>query len=353
LKILHTEASTGWGGQEIRILEEASRMREMGHEVEILCDPSALMCERAQRFGFTPLTTPMNKKKLSYLPSFFRTVSRIQPDIVNTHSSTDAWMAAIWNEMRGRKATLIRTRHVSAPVKNHLSNRWLYARAHRAVATTGHWITNHLRSQFNLSADQVRTIPTGVDCSRFVPSSKQECDQFVIGITATLRSWKGHSYLIDALAELPNHVVLKIVGDGPQSANLAEQIASKGLESRIELLGFIDDPAYIFDSFDAFCLPSYANEGVPQALLQASACGLPIITTAIGGIPDLISHDYNGLVVREKSSDEIASAIRLMLSDESLRKRLGTAARDHVVQHHSMEAMCAAMLDIYEYARTS
>ena len=327
-------------------------MREAGHEVQIACDPTALLCERAKAYGFEVIQIPLSKKKFGYIPPAASVLNEFQPDIVNTHSSNDAWIFALASMLARTKPTLVRTRHVSAEVESHLLNRWLYGKAHKATATTGSLITQHLISRLRLDPSTVQTIPTGVDCDRFAPASTKQAQFFTVGIVATLRSWKGHSYLIDALPELPDHVELLVVGDGPQMESLREQVALGGLESRVSFTGHVDDPAPYFTQMDAFCLPSYANEGVPQALLQASACALPIITTDAGGIPDLIEHENNGLVVAKKSHRALAEGIERLLSAPTLARQLGHTAREVVLKKHSMAQMTEKMHALYQLAQS-
>lgn len=109
----------------------------------------------------------------------------------------------------------------------------------------------------------------------------------IFGIVATLRSWKGHADLIDAFAGLSDRTAhLVIVGDGPQEKKIRPQVAALGIENRVTLAGRRADVVPWLQALDVFVLPSYANEGVPQAILQALAVGLPIVSCPIGGIPE-------------------------------------------------------------------
>ncbi|WP_420550148.1 glycosyltransferase family 4 protein [Litorivicinus lipolyticus] len=352
MKILHTEASVGWGGQEIRILLEADQMRRRGHDVSIACDPTSLLASRCQQFDFEPLLVPMRKKSFRYLPGVRRMIRDLQPDLVNTHSSNDAWLVGLAGALTTNRPVIIRTRHVSAPVRPNLATRWLYTRAHDGIATTGKIITNHLRETFGLTADRVVTVPTGVDTAHFAPRtvSNVESDGFVVGIAATLRSWKGHSYLLQALALLESDVRLLIVGDGPQEGALKALAVELGIAERVEFTGYQTDVRPYLAQMDVFCLPSYANEGVPQALLQASAVELPIVTTTAGGIPDLITDGYNGLVVESKSAQQLAAAIVALRADSGLAGRLGSQARQRVIEAHSLGKMADDMEALYRHA---
>jgi glycosyltransferase involved in cell wall biosynthesis len=179
-------------------------------------------------------------------------------------------------------------------------------------------------------------------------------DAILIGIVATLRSWKGHADLIDAFAQLalPN-LRLVIVGDGPQRQNLETRIAEAGLGDRARLVGHHDDVLPWLSAFDMFALPSYANEGVPQALIQAMSAGLPCVTTDIGAIPEIALPDRTALVVPPRDIAALATAIGKLAGDPDLRARLGGEARRHVEARFARGAMLDAMETVFREAIAS
>jgi glycosyltransferase involved in cell wall biosynthesis len=173
----------------------------------------------------------------------------------------------------------------------------------------------------------------------------------LIGIVATLRSWKGHRYLIDAFAQLQRadtHLV--IVGDGPQRAALEELIVKEKLAGRVTLAGNQNDVVPWLQAMDIFALPSYANEGVPQAILQAFACGLPVVTTAAGAIPEVARDGDTALSVAMQDAPALAAALARLLDDEPLRARLGAAALKQAHEHHSIGAMLDRMEAVFAAA---
>ena len=100
-------------------------------------------------------------------------------------------------------------------------------------------------------------------------------------------------------------------------------------------------------AFDLFVLPSYANEGVPQALLQAMLCGLPVVTTPVGSILEAAQHERTGLIVEAQQSAPLRLAIQRLLDDPDLRQRLGGAARQHVSEHFAFSSMLDKMEAIF------
>jgi glycosyltransferase involved in cell wall biosynthesis len=354
MKILHTEASCGWGGQEIRILEESRGLIGRGHEVGVACPAHARMAAEAARFGVPVATLPIEFKTVAGFRALRRHLATARPDVVNTHSSADSWLVALACATLPAPPAIVRTRHISAPVSANFANRWLYRQA-RGVATTGESLRRHLLDTLGLDPARVVSVPTGIDTKRFAPVDRAAAKAALglapqerhVGIVATLRSWKGHLYLLDAFAQLAqppqSQLRLLIVGEGPMRAPIEERVAALGLADRVSFAGQRNDPERWLQALDVFCLPSYANEGVPQAILQAMLCGLPIVTTPVGAILEAVSDGTTALVVPPRDAGALASAIGRLLDDPALATRLGAEARRRASADFSMESMLDRM----------
>jgi glycosyltransferase involved in cell wall biosynthesis len=277
-------------------------------------------------------------------------------DVVNTHSSTDSWLFSVAAKFAGRRLPVVRTRHISAPVARDPATRWLYVHGAHQVVTCGERMRQALVVDSRLPSDHLVSIPTGIDTHRFAPGDRERvreslglpADRILIGIVATLRSWKGHEYLIEAFHQLadPNTLLL-IVGGGPQHENLQEQIAALDLTDRVIMPGNQTDVVSWLQALDIFALPSYANEGVPQALLQALACELPVVTTPVGSIEEAVMQEMTGLLVPPKDAHALAEALKVLINDESLRRRFGVTGRQHVLARFGLDHMLACMEDVF------
>ncbi len=355
LRIVHTESSLGWGGQEIRILAESQGMMRRGHQVTLVCAPQARIRAEAPNWGVPAVALPIEKKRLRGLRALKDWLRANHGDVVNTHSSTDSWLAALALRLLGRPARIVRTRHISAAVPAGPLSRWLYMRAAERVVTTGEALRRQLVERNGYDAARIESVPTGIDAGRFRPGERAAVrarfglpqDRRLVGIVATLRSWKGHADLLEALARLPAEIELVIVGDGPQRGNIENRIDALGLRGRVRMQGQQADVLPWLRALDIFALPSYANEGVPQALVQAMLVGLPCVTTDVGGIPELASHERTALVVRPRDPAALAAAIERLAGDEGLRRELGEAARKHCVEGYSYERMLDRMESVY------
>ena len=352
LSIVHTEASLGWGGQEIRILSESQGMIRRGHEVRLLCPPEARIYAEAPGYGVPAIALPIGRKRPVGVKVLYTWLKGNHCNVVVTHSSTDAWLAAFALLAMGRPIPTVRTRHISAPVPGNAPTRWLYTRATARIVTTGEALKKELVERNGYPAQRIDSVPTGIDTARFRPGDRNAAraklnlplDRKLVGIIATLRSWKGHRFLIEAL---PPEAHLAIVGDGPMRAVLEELVSQKGLRERVTFAGNQSDVVPWLQALDAFALPSYANEGVPQALIQAMLVGLPCVTTSVGGIPELAIHEQTALVVPAQDADALRAALQRLLADEPLSKKLGSAARAHAAANFSYQRMLDRMEEIY------
>jgi len=359
MKILHTEASCGWGGQEIRILDEAAGFIARGHEVHVAAPAEAPIISAAKHRKIPVHCIALDRRGLNSWRALRVLISKVRPDIIVTHSSSDSWLIAAVTLFSRPRPVVIRLRHISAPVRRGPLNRWLYGSAPARVVTTGEAIRSMLIERLGLDPAQVVSVPTGTDLSRFRPGNKAVArkklglpeNQKIVGIVATLRSWKGHRFLVSAMAEPRlSSARLIIVGDGPQEPPLRKQIDELRLADRVQLAGRHDDVLPWLQAFDVFVLPSTANEGVPQALMQALACELPVVTTSAGGISELAREGENALIVPTENPGALADAIERLLQDPVLCKRLGAAGRRAVEEKHSTEAMLEAMEDVFHEA---
>jgi glycosyltransferase involved in cell wall biosynthesis len=356
MRILHTESSCGWGGQEIRILDEVQGMSSRGHEVAIVAPRESRIYEAALGRGLRIDALPIAAKDLGALLAMRRWLKAHPVDVVNSHSSTDSWLVALACATLAHAPALVRTRHISAAIPDNFPTRWLYRSATRHIVTTGEALRMQLVRESGISPERVTSVPTGIDSAHFIPGERDAARRStglpsgrrLIGIVATLRSWKGHRYLIEALRGLPSDIGLVIVGDGPQRRNIESMIRDLGVDERVWLAGNRQDVRPWLQSFDVFALPSYANEGVPQALVQAMLCGLPCVTTAIGSIGEIARDGETAVIVRAEDAADLRRGLETVLADPGLRRQLGERARTHCAENLGVKKMLERMEAVFE-----
>jgi len=354
-RIVHTESSLDWGGQQIRILSESQGLIRRGHDVRLICPAHARIHEQAANWGVPAVALPIGKLRPAALRALIAWLRANGSDVLSTHSPTDAWLAALALAMLGRPVPMVCTRHSSAPVPRGPLSRWLYMHAAARVVTTGEALKRQLVERNGFDESRIDSVPTGIDAGRFRPGERKASrarfglpqDKTLVGIVATLCSWKGHDDLIDAVARLPEHVELVIVGDGPRREALEQRISKLGLRGRVRMQGQQADVLPWLRALDIFALPSSANEGVPQALVQAMLVELPCVTTPVGGIAELAEHERTALLVAARDPLALAAALERLAGNEGLRRELGEAARKRCVEGYSYERMLDSMEAVY------
>jgi glycosyltransferase involved in cell wall biosynthesis len=356
-RVLHTEASCGWGGQELRVLAEVRGMSARGHDVWIAAPFESRIYQEALGCGMQVAALPLRRKSVAGLLALRAFLKKHQFDVVNTHSSTDAWLTALASLAWRDAPPMVRTRHISAPIPRNALSSWIYRRAAAQVVTTGEALRQQVVTLAGVDPQRARSVPTGVDLSQFAPGDRASArealglpaEAFIVAIVATLRSWKGHQFLVDAIARIEDARLL-IVGDGPGRENLEQQVAGLDLSERVRFAGQQADVVPWMRAADVACLPSFANEGVPQALMQAMACGLPIVTTHVGAIAEIVEDGVEGLIVAPRDVESLVEALERLRRDPVLRQQLGQAGLARARQRFSMDSMLDGMEAVYERA---
>lgn len=326
MRILHTEASSGWGGQEIRILTESQVFIKHGHEVAIAADVNSEIAKRGHEYGVPVYAIHLKKKRLADLLALKNVIQKFQPDVISCHSSTDHWLSALVRLVSRCKIAIVRTRHISAPVTRNRTTRWLYNKGTNVLMTTGQSIRQQLLADHFVDEKNIFSVPTGIDTDKYIPGNLLEerkrlglpLNHYIFGIVATLRSWKGHTHLLEAFHLLNNsHASLVIVGDGPQMEHYQALAKENSQAKNIHFTGNQSNVLPYLQAIDCFVLPSYANEGVPQALLQAMAVGLPVIACPVGGIPESLSQYAHGILTEEKNPIALCEAMKHQIARET------------------------------------
>ncbi|WP_447979706.1 glycosyltransferase family 4 protein [Candidatus Nitrospira bockiana] len=360
LRILHTEPSTGLGGQEFRTLAEAAGMAARGHEVVLAVPPGSALETLARTNGvrveplrFTPLRYPQ-------LVFEFRTlIARCRIDVVNSHGSIDSWTAAIGARMAAVRPLILRTRHKSTPVRASLRNRLLYGRLADGIITTGDAVRADLMSRLGVSPERIVSIPTGVDLARYRPMPADPAvraefglasHHLVIGTVAFLRDYKGVEYFVTAAVEVRRRhpqARFLIVGDGPEKARITASIRDQGCSDTITVTGFRDDVPRLLAAMDVCVLASVGGEGVPQAVTQALAMKRAVVATDVGSVREVAIHGHTALIVPPRDSAALAREITRLIDEPALRTRLGEAGHDLITKAYSQEHMLARTEELY------
>jgi len=351
--ILHTEASRGFGGQEVRILAEARWLLDHGWGALIAARPASRLLAEATAADIPARAVGMSHAtSLRGLLSLRRLIGQICAAVIHTHSSVDSWLGTL--AARSRGLPVVRSRHVSIPIPG---RRALVYRLADRVITSGA-VVKALIEAAGVPPERVVAIPAGIDTGRFhggisgaAVRAQLPAAGALVGLVANIRGSKGHQYFLEAaprvLAERPDTRFL-IVGDGVGFEDVQRRVAGLGLGDRVVMTGFRRDVPEVMAALDVLVLPSVRSEAFPQVIPQALAVGTPVVGTTVGGIPEIIRDGETGRLVPPADAPALADAILDLLRDPARARALARRGQALVQESFTFEATMRATTAIYE-----
>ncbi len=235
----------------------------------------------------------------------------------------------------------------------------LLARATTLSLAVSAGVQRHVVTQLQLPPEKVRVLYNGVAVDRCRPRRTREemraaldlpAQVPVLAIVSRLDHWgKGHGELFQALAALhgryPVHGL--VIGGGRRQAEMAARVRELGLADRVRFVGQRRDVPDLLAAADIFVLPSH-SEGISRSLLEAMAVGLPVVASAVGGTPEVVAHEVNGLLVPAQDATALAQALERLLAQPAWATRLGEAAAATVARKFSLDRLGRELNQVYE-----
>lgn len=357
LRIALMLETDGPGGAETVLLQLAEELRRRGHDVMPVGPASGcgwLGHEFASR-GFTVRTFVLRRAlDWACVTSLTNLMRSHGTQVVHSHEFTMAVYGAVAARRAGARhvITMHGGRYYAEAWRRRAALRW--AIAHSAATTAVSAATAaDLRRTLGVADGAVRVVPNGIEMPRGARATlRRELavgdDDLLIVAIGNLYRVKGHAVLLRALVELEEQGGvpawhLAIAGRGEEERRLREMAVDAGIGSRVHLLGFRSDAPDVIAAGDLFVMPSL-SEGLPLALVEAMATGLPIVASDVGGIPEVVEGDTEAVLVPAASPPALAAAIRSLLGDPARRAALGAAAKRRAFRDFSV----ATMGDAYE-----
>lgn len=354
IRVLHTEWSNGWGGQEMRIIDEMLEVRANGVEVFLACRDKSIIKKKAIENNITVFILPF-RGNIDFLTLFAlrRIINKYSIDIINTHSGKDTWVGGLAAKMTRKK--FIRTRHLSNPIRSSHFN--FINRLADYIITTGESVKSNMIKFNQIKPFRIQSIPTGIDPSLFNPNiynykeSRKKFDftenEIVIGILAVLRQFKRHDLFLEMAKELiiryPNKKLIFIIaGDGPQKNNIKNKINYLKLNSQVRMIGHTDRVPEFLTAIDILVLSSDSKEGVPQSVMQGLFMNKSVVATSSGSTQDL--QFENGFkLVKTKDISALVNGVSFYLDGNK-----SSNVRNHMIKFYSKETMVKNILQIYK-----
>lgn len=360
--IAHVLSSFGMGGQERVALDLAKLQRAAGHRVlavSLAELPEGPMASAFEAAGVTTHTIP--KRGPSFDPSLAVRLagylSRARVDIVHTHNP----QALVYG---APAATLFRAGcvHTKHGVNPDPARRMWLRRAASAMVDAYVAVTPTLArmavERRECDPTQLHVIPNGIDTMRFLPDSEARRrvrtelsipdEAWVVGTVGRLSPEKNQALLIEAMAKLLDATRrLVLVGDGSERERLQSLARATGKPSLVHFTGARKDPEACLAAFDAFALTS-DTEGLPLGLLEAMAVGVPVVATAVGGVPDVVEPGLTGALVARGDRDGLTAELTRLATHPVAALEAARAARRMVLERHSTEHMVSTYESLYE-----
>ena len=206
----------------------------------------------------------------------------------------------------------------------------------------------YLIENYNIPADKVKLIYQGTEVDRFKSTEQTRTEAFkryklpelaepVLASVGSFEERKGQVVLLDAAKKLVEskkfeNLHVMFVGEGPDEEMLKAKTKELGLEEHVSFFPFTSEPNYIFDRIDILTLPSLYKEGLPNVLLEAMSMGIPVISSKMAGVPEIVTDGVTGYMVTPGNVDELADAVVKMWQNKSLYKTMAINARKLMVE---------------------
>ncbi|MEI6073637.1 MAG: glycosyltransferase family 4 protein [Verrucomicrobiae bacterium] len=338
MNVLLTDSSPNWGGQQYRLLHEALWLDGHGHKVLVVCGRRSELAARLQTHA---PNIPVEKIRSWGGPlgllEFLWKVCRWKPDVIHTRSGQDALWACL---LHFAGWTVVRSRHMTMPSQMPARQQFPYRSGCARVIASAGFIKRDLILRTGVPESRVDVADEGVDLKEFHPGvdgrgfraefSIPE-DAPVFGLVAMVRSEKGHRHFVNAATKVLEKIPgarFVIAGDGSdeQVEKLRRKIRKEFPHDPPPVLfvGYRDDVPEIMAAIDVLVVPSL-KEAQSIVIPQAFATGKPVIASDVGGIPELVKHGENGLLVQPGDERGLADAMARLAESPDLRRRLGAA----------------------------
>ena len=360
LRIGLANETDGPGGAEMLVIQLAEELRQRGHEVVSIL-PTRLkgwlhdhLADRGFRFETIKLA---GGSTWSCARDLLKLLRRLNLDILHSHEFTMAVFGAAASRAVGVRhiITMHGNQTMVDALRRRIALRVAFRMSHATVAVSEDTRV-HLRESLGLPDDAISTIRNGIPRQAGDPEpirTEFDLSQGTLLVLAVggLHKRKGHALLIEALGRLQVEGrippwKLVIAGAGPEHEPLLSLVEEKGLGGRVILAGQREDIPALQVAADVFVMPSLW-EGLPLAVLEAMLAGTPVIASRTSGIPEAISHNEDGILVRPGSVHELAAALERLLNSRHLRRQLGEAGKARGERDFTIERMAGEYERLY------
>lgn len=376
MKVLILITKSNWGGAQRYVYDLAVNLPKDVYEIEVMAGGNGVLIEKLVSAGIKAdgsLAIGRDVNPWQDIKAFFSLWSLLwekKPDVLHINSSKIGGLGALAGRCAGIKK-IVFTAHGWA----FNENRNIFS---KAVIKFLHWITIILShttisvsealllqmKNWPFISNKVHVIHNGIKTEALFSKAnartelikeKLPKDSLLIGSVGELHHVKGYSYALRGLQGFVENlknihpskkVIYAIIGEGEYRENIEKDIENLGLKDSVMLLGKVPTAFHYFKAFDIFLMPSL-SEGLPYVLLEAGLAGLPVIATAVGGIPEIIDDMDSGILIQSSKPKEIQHALEFYMSHKKTQKAYGIALQKKITEQFSLENMVSETSKIY------
>jgi glycosyltransferase involved in cell wall biosynthesis len=358
----HLNTEPTWRGGEQQTLYLLQGLRRRGYPVALFSAPGTPLFERARAEGLEP--RPLMIRSEADVPAIIRLargLRRLRPALLHMHTSHAHTIGVCAAALARSGIKRIVSRRVDFSIYRHSFfglNRLKYAHGvDRYLAVSN--VVRDVLIEDGIRPELVGVVHSGVDPERFRdirPVSREDLFREwglppgtpIVGAVGALVSHKGFEHLIDAAALVlgRREAAFAVAGEGELREALERRVAARGIGARFRFLGFRSDIGEILHAFDAFAFPSI-KEGLGTSVLDAFLLERPVVASRVGGIPEMVRHLENGLLVEPGDAAGLAAAIEEILAHPEEGRRMGAAGRRTALESFSVDSMVEKTIAAY------
>lgn len=373
-RIVHLQLLPLMSGVQRVSLDELARLDRSRFEPFVICKETGPFTQALERAGIPYHCVPELVREISPWHDW-RALRRLTQlfraerfDIVHTHSSKTGILGRMAGRMAGVPVVMHTVHGYAFPAARnafqsglYLTMEWLGARITDALVLLKQDDVDVARRRLHAPRKRLHLVPNGVDVECYAPRAEDERsrirqqllgmadDCVAIGMVGRLWEQKNPDCFVRAAIRLlqgGHNARFFLIGDGELAASLEVRIREAGHSDRIRILGWRDDVGELLAGLDVFVLPS-RWEGLPLAILEAMAAGLPAVVSDIPGNRDLVRAEADGHVFRPDDDADLAARLERLIEDAVLRRQMGTSARDKVLRNFGLAERVKKMESLY------
>jgi glycosyltransferase involved in cell wall biosynthesis len=361
MRVLIVNSLLSGGGIDSHTLSLCQALCEQSHEVTLAAPDHARWIARARRIPGLHVEG-VGEGRLYWPLVLARLVRRRRPQLIHAHHGRDYWLAlaAAWLGRTG--ARVVVTRHLMTPLKTKTQ---AYLRGRVTTIAVSDAVARSLAALPGAERLNVRRVHCGIDTAAFAPSAERYAavrselelppPAFVFAIVANVHppEGKGHFYFAEAAATLAPRFAdsyFLCIGSGERLDDLKARVTELGADARFRFIHFNDEPERWLPGIDVLVHPAVASEALGLVVLEALACGKPVIASRLDGIPETFIDGEHGLLVPPREAGALAEAMATLAGDRARAQAMGERGRAWVQQRFSLPRLAQETVAVYEEA---